>query len=75
VPQIILWALGTGFVTGVVWFAIAIYRRPQIPAREPPALPESQQAEIYWLWRVRVRRSLRGIVGLSVPEAALRVHT
>jgi uncharacterized membrane protein len=24
----------------------------------------------YWLWRVRVRRSLRGIAGISAPEAA-----
>lgn len=24
----------------------------------------------YWLWRIRVRRSLRGIVGIRVPEAA-----
>jgi len=25
---------------------------------------------LYWLWRVRIRRSLRGIVGVSAPEAA-----
>jgi uncharacterized membrane protein len=24
----------------------------------------------YWLWRVRIRRSLRGIVNISAPEAA-----
>lgn len=24
---------------------------------------------LYWLWRVRIRRSLRGMVGVSVPEA------
>lgn len=24
----------------------------------------------YWLWRLRIRRSLRGIVGVSAPEAA-----
>ena len=23
----------------------------------------------YWLWRVRIRRSLRGIVGVGIPEA------
>lgn len=28
----------------------------------------------YWLWRVRVKRSLRGIVGVSAPEAELRAH-
>ena len=25
---------------------------------------------LYWLWRVRLRRSLRGLVGLSAPEPA-----
>lgn len=25
---------------------------------------------LYWLWRVRIRRSLRGLVGVSTPEAA-----
>ena len=25
---------------------------------------------LYWLWRVRIRRSFRGIVGVSVPKAA-----
>ena len=24
---------------------------------------------LYWLWRVRLRRSLRGLVGISVPRA------
>jgi len=24
---------------------------------------------LYWLWRVRIRRSLRGIVAVSAPEA------
>ena len=43
--QILLWALGTGFVTGAVWFAIVIYRRPQLPAGEPPVPLEPPQAE------------------------------
>jgi hypothetical protein len=25
---------------------------------------------VYWLWRVRIRRSLRGLVGVGAPEAA-----
>jgi hypothetical protein len=25
---------------------------------------------LYWLWRVRIRRSLRGLVGVGTPEAA-----
>jgi hypothetical protein len=27
-------------------------------------------ALMYWLWRIRVRRSLRGIVRISAPEVA-----
>lgn len=27
---------------------------------------------LYWLWRVRIRRTLRGIVGVSVPEAIVK---
>ena len=26
---------------------------------------------LYWLWRVRIRRSLRGIVGVSAPRAVM----
>jgi hypothetical protein len=25
-------------------------------------------AMFYWLWRVRIRRSLRGIVGVGIPK-------
>lgn len=28
-------------------------------------------ALLYWLWRVRIRRSLRGIVGVSAPGAGI----
>jgi hypothetical protein len=38
--QILLWALGTGFVSGAVWFGILFFRRhptrpvaPRVPAR------------------------------------------
>jgi hypothetical protein len=31
-------------------------------------------AMLYWLWRVRIRRSLRGIVGVSAPDAAIAVR-
>ncbi len=27
---------------------------------------------VYWLWRVRIRRTFRGIVGVSVPEAIVQ---
>lgn len=42
--QVVLWALGTGFVTGAVWFAILFFRRHPTDASEPPVLP-AQQAE------------------------------
>jgi hypothetical protein len=29
---------------------------------------------LYWLWRVRIRRSLRGTVAVSAPEPALNAH-
>jgi hypothetical protein len=34
--QILLWALGTGFVTGAVWFAILFFRRNARPKLEQP---------------------------------------
>ena len=43
--QVVLWALGTGFVTGAVWFAILFFRRQPRRAGDPPALPQSSQAE------------------------------
>lgn len=43
--QVFLWALGTGFVTGAVWFAILFFRRHPTHAGEPPVLPEARQAE------------------------------
>jgi hypothetical protein len=42
--QVILWALGTGFVTGAVWFAILFYRRHP-SANTPPVLPAAEQPE------------------------------
>jgi len=43
--QVLVWALGTGFVTGAVWFAIVFFRRHPTPAHKLPRPPESQQAE------------------------------
>lgn len=43
--QIVLWALGTGFVTGAVWFAILFFRRHPTDGGEPPVLPASQPKE------------------------------
>lgn len=38
--QVLLWALGTGFITGAVWFGILFFRRQstaQIEAKTEPA--------------------------------------
>jgi hypothetical protein len=39
--QILFWALGTGFVTGAVWFAILFFRRHQTASSRAPILPAS----------------------------------
>jgi hypothetical protein len=44
-PQVLLWALGTGFITGAVWFAIVFFRRHPTQANEPPVLPAPEQGE------------------------------
>ena len=42
--QIIVWALGTGFVTGAAWFAILFFRRqralPPSPRPDPKSLED-----------------------------------
>lgn len=43
--RIVLWALGTGFITGAVWFAIVFFRRHPAHTGAPPALPTSGDAE------------------------------
>ena len=43
--QVLLWALGTGFITGAVWFAIVFFRRHPTQTTESPVLPRSDQAE------------------------------
>jgi len=43
--QVLLWALGTGFVTGAVWFAIVFFRRHPPQARELPRPPASLPGE------------------------------
>ena len=43
--QIVLWALGTGFITGAVWFAIVFFRRHPARTAEPPSLPPPNDTE------------------------------
>ena len=43
--RIVVWALGTGFVTGAVWFAILFLRRHPREANAPMVLPPSQHPD------------------------------
>lgn len=69
--QIVLWALGTGFVTGAVWFAILFFRRHPARPVEPPVLPEAQQAEVLRLEDVS-RRLLEVEERLDATETRLK---
>lgn len=53
--HIILWALGTGFVTGAVWFGILFFRRNAPSTAEPPALPPSLDGDPAQLEAVKRR--------------------
>ncbi len=69
--QVVLWALGTGFVTGAVWFAILFLRRHPARSVEPPVLPEAQQAEVLRLEDV-TRRLLEVEERLDATETRLK---
>jgi hypothetical protein len=43
--RFIMWALGTGFVTGAVWMAIVLWKRQPREASERPALPEGAHGD------------------------------
>ena len=43
--QVVLWALGTGFVTGAVWFGIVFFRRHPTPLSQAPILPPSHETD------------------------------
>jgi Predicted membrane protein (DUF2306) len=40
-----------------------------IPALKAVAVLTPVVAMLYWLWRIRIRKSLRGIVGVRAPQA------
>jgi len=44
-----------------------------IPALLPIPVLVPVVAMLYWLWRIRVRKTLRGIIGVSAPQAVLAV--
>lgn len=69
--RIVLWALGTGFVTGAVWFAILFFRRHPTGADEPPVLPASGQPDPTQLEDV-TRRLLEVEERLDATEHLLR---
>jgi hypothetical protein len=69
--QVVLWALGTGFVTGAVWFAIVLFRRHPTHAAESPVLPEPQQTESMTL-ETMTRRLLELEERLDATEHLLR---
>jgi hypothetical protein len=61
------------FIAALSFFigqAKVIPRPVRIPALLALPVPAVLVAMLYWLWRVRFRRSLRGIVGVGTPEAA-----
>lgn len=69
--SIVLWALGTGFVTGAVWFAIVLFRRHPTRPAEPPGLPEPPHTESMTL-ETMTRRLLELEERLDATEHLLR---
>jgi hypothetical protein len=70
-PHVVLWALGTGFVTGAVWFAIVLFRRHPLHPGDPKVLPESQQTESMTLETI-TRRLLEAEERLDATEHLLK---
>jgi len=67
-----LWRMGFALFIAALSFFIGqahVFPKP-IRIRPLLALPVLAVlvTMLYWLWRVRIRRSLRGIVGISAPE-------
>jgi uncharacterized membrane protein len=68
-----LWRMSFAlFIAALSFFIGQAHVFPR-PIRIPPLLALPVLAVLvtmfYWLWRVRIRRSVRGIVGVSAPEA------
>ena len=69
-----LWRMSFALFIAALSFSVQVMKMIPKPIRVPGliALPMVLVlgAMFYWLWRVRIRRSLRGIVGVGVPDAA-----
>jgi peptidoglycan/LPS O-acetylase OafA/YrhL len=66
-----LWVAAASFFLGQAdEFPVAL-RRPALLA-VPVLVPLA--ALLYWMWRVRIRRALRGLVLVGAPDAALEAR-
>jgi hypothetical protein len=69
-----LWRMSTALLIAAFSFFLGQARVIPKPIRLLPLLVIPPlivfAALMYWLWRIRVRRSLRGIVRISAPEVA-----
>jgi hypothetical protein len=66
-----LWIAAASFFLGQADELPAALRRPALLAI-PVLVP--LVALLYWMWRVRIRRALRGIVVVGAPDAALEAR-
>ena len=71
-----LWRMSTALFIAALSFSFQAAKMIPKPYRFPALIALPMLAVLvtmgYWLWRVRVRRSLRGIIVLAAPEAAGR---
>ncbi len=68
-----LWRMCLGLIIAAASFFLGPPGRVpeiiRIPALLPVPVLLPLLAMVYWLWRVRIRRNYRGIVGVGAPEA------
>jgi uncharacterized membrane protein len=69
-----LWRMSAALLIAALSFAVQLPKMLPEPVRVPGllrALPilAVLVTMLYWLWRVRSRRTFRAVVGISVPEA------
>jgi hypothetical protein len=65
-----LWIATASFFLGPRARVAKVLPEPLLnPALLAPPLLLVLVVMFYWLWRVRIRRTFRGIVGISAPES------